>query len=78
MSVLEKNEFELFFQPLFNTIEGRITSIEALLRTELQQLFLAYNTLQIIQIAEVTGQIVEIDKWVLKQACSAIQKINIM
>ena len=74
-SCLNNNEFELFFQPLFNTEEGRITSVEALLRTNSAALS-PFNTLQIIQIAEVTGQIVEIDKWVLKQACSAIQKIN--
>ena len=72
---LEKNEFELFFQPLYNTIEGRITSIEALLRAN-STVLSQYNILEIIQIAEVTGQIVEIDKWVIKQACSAIQKIN--
>ena len=72
---LEKNEFELFFQPLYNTIEGRITSIEALLRAN-STVLSPYNILEIIQIAEVTGQIVEIDKWVIKQACSAIQKIN--
>ena len=72
---LEKNEFELFFQPLYNTIEGRITSIEALLRAN-STVLSPYNILEIIQIAEETGQIVEIDKWVIKQACSAIQKIN--
>ena len=72
---LEKNEFELFFQPLYNPVEGRTTSIEALLRTNSAALS-TFNILQIIQTAEVTGQIVEIDKWVLKQACIAIQKIN--
>ena len=56
-------------------IEGRISSIEALLRTNSSALS-KFNTLQIIQIAEMTGQIVEIDKWVLKQACIAIQEIN--
>lgn len=72
---LDKDGFELFFQPLLKTDEGRITSIEALLRTNSPTLS-NYTTLQIIQIAELTGQIVEIDKWVLQQACSAIQKIN--
>ncbi|SES42287.1 EAL domain-containing protein [Psychrobacillus sp. OK032] len=72
---LDKDGFELFFQPLFKPEEGRIASIEALLRTNSPALS-NYNTLQIIQVAELTGQIVEIDKWVLKQACSTIQKIN--
>lgn len=72
---LDKDGFELFFQPLFKTDEGRIASIEALLRTNSPALS-NYNTLQIIQVAEMTGQIVEIDKWVLKQACTTIQEIN--
>ncbi|MEK5037087.1 EAL domain-containing protein [Sporosarcina sp. FSL K6-3457] len=74
---LKNNEFELFFQPLYNTIEGKSTSVEALLRTNSVALS-AYNTFQIIQTAEMTGQIVEIDKWVLKEACHAIQKMNSM
>lgn len=72
---IDKNEFELFFQPLFNTVEGRITSVEALLRTR-SPILSDFNILQIIQTAEETGQIVEIDKWVVKQACIAIQNIN--
>lgn len=72
---LNQNGFELFYQPLFSTTEGRVTSVEALLRTKLPSLS-NFNTLQIIQTAEVTGQIVEIDKWVLMQACMAIQQIN--
>ena len=72
---LKNNEFELFFQPLYNTVEGRSTSVEALLRTNSSALT-DYNTFQIIQTAEMTGQIVEIDKWVLKEACHAVQKMN--
>ena len=72
---MKNNEFELFFQPLYSTDEGRSTSVEALLRTNSPALS-DYNTFQIIQTAEMTGQIVEIDKWVLKEACHAIQKMN--
>lgn len=72
---LINDEFELFYQPLYSTVEGRVTSIEALLRTNSPALS-DYNTFQIIQTAEVTGQIVNLDKWVLKQACHVIQVIN--
>lgn len=72
---LDNNDFELYFQPLFNPGKGKIASIEALLRTKTSALS-NYNTLQIIEVAEMTGQIVEIDKWVLKQACNTIQVIN--
>ena len=72
---MERDEFELFFQPIFNTKEGKVTSIEALLRTRTPSLS-KYNILQIIQTAESTGQIIDVDKWVIKHACIAIQKIN--
>jgi diguanylate cyclase len=72
---IERDEFELFFQPIYNTKEGRITRMEALLRTHTPSLS-QYNISQIIQTAESTGQIIEVDKWVIKHACIAIQKIN--
>ena len=72
---MERDEFELFFQPIYNTNEGRVTSMEALLRTHTPSLS-KYNISQIIQTAESTGQIIEIDKWVIKHACIAIQKMN--
>ena len=75
VSVWKENEFELFFQPIYNMNEERITSLEALLRTHTPSLS-KYNISQIIQTAEATGQIIEIDKWVIKHACIAIQKMN--
>lgn len=72
---LETNQFELFFQPLYNIEKGRITSVEALLRNKLPALS-KYNIGQIIQTAEQTGQIVKIDNWVLREACNAIKEIN--
>nr|WP_106781212.1 EAL domain-containing protein [Lysinibacillus timonensis] len=72
---LETNEFELFYQPLFNTKEKRITSIEALLRTNSPELS-KFGILKVIQTAEVTGQIIEIDNWVLGMACQSIKQIN--
>ena len=64
---MERDEFELYFQPIYNMTEGRVTCIEALLRTHTPSLS-NYNISQIIQTAEATGQIIEIDKWVIK-AC---------
>ncbi len=72
---MERDEFELYFQPIYNMTEGRVTCIEALLRTHTPSLS-NYNISQIIQTAEATGQIIEIDKWVIKHACIAIQKMN--
>ena len=56
-------------------MKEEVTSVEALLRTNSPALS-DYNTFQIIQTAEMTGQIIEIDKWVLKEACHAIRKMN--
>lgn len=72
---MERDEFELFFQPIYNTKEGKVTGLEALLRTHTSTLS-KFNILQIIQTAELTGQIIEIDKWVIKNACIAIKKMN--
>lgn len=72
---LNNNEFELVFQPLYNTTAKRITNIEALLRSKSPSLK-KFNIAQIIQTAEITGQIIEIDKWVLREACLTIQEIN--
>ncbi|MDN4495077.1 bifunctional diguanylate cyclase/phosphodiesterase [Ureibacillus aquaedulcis] len=72
---LKENNFELVFQPLFNVQQGRITNVEALLRSKSSALS-KFNIFQIIQTAEITGQIIEIDKWVLREACLSIQKIN--
>ncbi|RQW75222.1 EAL domain-containing protein [Lysinibacillus composti] len=72
---LKNNGFELFFQPLYNTQAKRITQVEALLRVKSSALS-AFNIMQIIQTAEVTGQIIDIDKWVIRSACESIQRIN--
>ena len=72
---LEKNEFQLYLQPQYNVRDGKISNYEALLRTNSSSLS-EFNTFQIIQTAEMTGQIVDIDKWVLRQSCEYVNKIN--
>lgn len=72
---LETNGFELHFQPIFSTSDWKITSIEALLRVKSHEL-MKFGTLKLIQVAEMTGQIIEIDKWVLENACLSIKQMN--
>lgn len=72
---LQSNQLELVFQPLFNPQENRIASVEALLRF-ISPSLANYNIMQIIQWAELSGQIVEIDQWVLREACRTIKLIN--
>jgi diguanylate cyclase (GGDEF)-like protein len=68
---LERNEFELHYQPKRNFQDGRVSGVEALLRWNHPDLGLV-EPLQFISIAEETGLIVPIGKWVLKTACQQI------
>ena len=67
-TAVENDEFELFFQPKLDLKANKINSMEALLRWHHPILGnVPPNTF--IPIAEETGVIWQIDKWVLKHAC---------
>lgn len=70
-SALEQNQFELFYQPIFNVHTGRIDQAEALLRWN-HPVFGRIPPLDFIPIAERTRLIIPITDWVIRQACSKI------
>lgn len=78
---LEKQQFELWYQPQLNLSTGRLSGVEALIRWRLPDGNLV-PPVEFIPVAESTGQIAAIDRWVLEHTCAAMQgwrrrKINV-
>jgi diguanylate cyclase (GGDEF)-like protein len=69
---LQKEQFQILYQPKVNLISGKITGAEALIRWEHPELG-EISPEQFIPIAEETGQIKGIGEWVLLHACQDTQ-----
>ena len=72
-SALEKQEFELYYQPKFNLQTGLLTGVEALLRWQHCEWGVT-TTQKFITIAEECGLIVPIGNWVMHEACRQVKK----
>ncbi|TCP36632.1 EAL domain-containing protein [Sphingomonas sp. BK235] len=65
---LERGEFHLLFQPIYDLAGERVTACETLLRWTSRR-HGAVSPAEFIPIAEDNGQIVAIGNWVIHQAC---------
>ncbi|GFO59900.1 two-component system response regulator [Geomonas silvestris] len=70
---LERDEFELAYQPVVEPATGRVERVEALLRWHNQELG-DVPPATFIPLAEETGVIKAIDAWVLRQACRQLKR----
>ncbi|MDQ0915854.1 bifunctional diguanylate cyclase/phosphodiesterase [Paenibacillus sp. V4I5] len=69
----EQNELYLMYQPKFHIPTGTIIGVEALLRWDSHELG-SVSPKEFIPIAEESGQIIAIGKWVLQTACVQMNK----
>lgn len=74
-TALEKNEFELYYQPQLDLKENRITGLEALLRWNNKELG-SVSPLKFIEIAEKNNLIMPLGTWVLNRACAFIKTLH--
>jgi EAL domain-containing protein (putative c-di-GMP-specific phosphodiesterase class I)/ActR/RegA family two-component response regulator len=69
---LEREEFQVYYQPQVNLQTGKIISAEALVRWQHPERGLIMPG-EFISIAEATGFIIPLGEWVLQTACRQIQ-----
>ena len=68
---VDRNEFQLLYQPRLSLARGRISGVEALLRWHSEELGDMMPG-DFIPIAEETGMIVRIGEWALREACRTL------
>lgn len=73
---IEKKEFRIHYQPIVWLRDGRITGFEALVRWQRPEVGLVFPA-EFIPVAEETGLIVSIGKWLLREACRQMHAWNL-
>ena len=68
LRAVEREEFDVFYQPKLNLHTRRIESVEALMRWNSEELG-SVSPVKFIPMLEESGMVVEVGEWVLQQAC---------
>ena len=74
-AALERHELELYYQPQVEIASGRISGLEALVRWKHPERGMILPAV-FIPVAEVTGMILPLGRWVLEEACRQFQRWN--
>jgi diguanylate cyclase (GGDEF)-like protein len=74
-NAIEKQEFELYLQPMLDLDCGKIVKAEALIRWNHPNGHVVSPD-EFIPLAEQTGLIIPMGKWVIKEACSILQQLS--
>ncbi|GIV66465.1 MAG: hypothetical protein KatS3mg047_0858 [Bellilinea sp.] len=70
---MKRNEFNLYYQPIISLKDGNVVGFEALIRWITPQHGLIQPS-EFISLAEETGLIYQIDRWVMREACRQAQQ----
>ncbi|MEA1891254.1 MAG: EAL domain-containing protein [Campylobacterota bacterium] len=73
LAIDNHNEFEVYYQPKINSVNGEISGAEALIRWNHPTKGLVFPD-DFINIAESTGMILDLGKWIIQECMIQIQK----
>ncbi|RUO77017.1 EAL domain-containing protein [Idiomarina seosinensis] len=74
-SGIDNKQFELHYQPVFNLHNNELIGCEALVRWNHPSMGLV-SPVDFISVAENTGQIVPLSRWILHRACKDFKKVK--
>lgn len=74
-NAIENGQFELFLQPIINTQSGKVIKAEALLRWHINKGEIVSPDI-FIPLAEESGFIIELGRWVIEHVCEALAKLQ--
>ena len=72
---IDRNELYLVYQPIFDLNSMKVSGFEALLRWN-HPIYHSHRIDSIIKIAENSGQMQKIGRWVVKEACYQLKALN--